>query len=129
MGQSPHQLMYNLYNVIALTEIKGFAMVQFAYMMLRLYNKGNFTLESELARRTFESQAMDKLLSMKKVLPKMSRDFWRCDADIQVEGDTYVRLTNLLQVRSLQMQVAPAPRTGNESYFRRVIVFDRSGHH
>lgn len=28
MGQSPHQLIYNLYNVIALTEIKGYAMIQ-----------------------------------------------------------------------------------------------------
>lgn len=28
MGQSPHQLIYNLYNIIALTEIKGYAMIQ-----------------------------------------------------------------------------------------------------
>ncbi len=28
MGQSPHQLIYNLYNIIALTEIKGYAMMQ-----------------------------------------------------------------------------------------------------
>ena len=39
MSQSPHQLMYNLYNIIALTEVKGYAMVQFSYMMLRIYNK------------------------------------------------------------------------------------------
>jgi len=31
--------MYNLYNIIALTEVKGYAMVQFSYMMLRIYNK------------------------------------------------------------------------------------------
>lgn len=56
MGQSPHQLMFNLYNILALTEIKGYAMIQFSYMMLKLYNKGNFTLEEDLARRSFESQ-------------------------------------------------------------------------
>ena len=39
MNQSPNQLMYNLYNIIALTEVKGYAMVQFSYMMLRIYNK------------------------------------------------------------------------------------------
>ena len=37
--QSPHQLMYNLYNIIALTEIKGYAMLQFSYMMLKIYGK------------------------------------------------------------------------------------------
>ena len=39
MTQSPHQLLYNLYNIIALTEIKGYAMLQFSYMMLKIYNK------------------------------------------------------------------------------------------
>jgi len=39
MNQSPHQLVYNLYNIIALTEIKGYAMLQFSYMMLRIYEK------------------------------------------------------------------------------------------
>ena len=73
MSQSPHQLMFNLYNIIALTgenqivqyfkfiivnlplyienvmmllkntssltEIKGYAMLQFSYMMLKIYGK------------------------------------------------------------------------------------------
>ena len=44
MTQSPHQLVYNLYNIIALTEIKGYAMLQFSYMMLKIYDKVNFNL-------------------------------------------------------------------------------------
>ena len=39
LGHSPHQIIYNLYNVIALTEIKGYAMLQFSYMMLKIYGK------------------------------------------------------------------------------------------
>ena len=39
MTESPHQLVYNLYNIIALTEIKGYAMLQFSYMMLKIYGK------------------------------------------------------------------------------------------
>ena len=39
MTQSPNQLLYNLYNIIALTEIKGYAMLQFSYMMLKIYDK------------------------------------------------------------------------------------------
>ena len=44
MTQSPHQLVYNLYNIIALTEIKGYAMLQFSYMMLKIYDKVSFKL-------------------------------------------------------------------------------------
>ena len=44
MTQSPNQLQYNLYNIIALTEIKGYAMLQFSYMMLKIYDKVNSAL-------------------------------------------------------------------------------------
>ena len=89
-----------MYNIIALTEIKGYAMIQFSYMMLKLYNRGNFTLESDLARKSFEHQATEKLLAVKGILPNMARDYWRCDAKRQVEGQTYIRMTQLLQVRN-----------------------------
>lgn len=46
LGQSPNQLLYNLYNYVALAEIKGYAMIQFSYMILRLYNRGEFSIES-----------------------------------------------------------------------------------
>ena len=36
MTQSPAQLMYNLYNLVALTDIKGFAIIQFSYMILKI---------------------------------------------------------------------------------------------
>ena len=39
MSQSPFQLMYNLYNIIALAELKGYAMLQFAYMTLKINNQ------------------------------------------------------------------------------------------
>lgn len=38
--QSPQQLLYNLYNKIALTEIKGYTMMQFSWTLLKLYNIG-----------------------------------------------------------------------------------------
>lgn len=39
--QSPQQVLYNLYNAIALTELKGYSMIQFSYMLLKLYDRGN----------------------------------------------------------------------------------------
>ena len=53
--------------------------------------------ESELARQSFESQATEKVLALKAILPQVSRTYWRCDPDVPSEGETYIRLTNLLQ--------------------------------
>lgn len=39
---SQHQLIYDMYNTISLTEIKGYAMMQFSWMLLRIYGKGQF---------------------------------------------------------------------------------------
>jgi len=97
MTQSPNQLLYNLYNIIALTEIKGYAMLQFSYMMLKIYDKGNFTAEGERARENFEEQAMKKMESMLMVLPDMPTDFLRCDPVKHKAGDTYLEVTKLLQ--------------------------------
>jgi len=97
LTQSPHQLMFNLYNILALTEVKGYAMLQFSYMMLNIFGEGNFTAESEAARRKFELQATEKMASVKLVLPRMSKDYRKCDPTKQKEGETYVQVTKLLQ--------------------------------
>jgi len=97
MTQSPNQLMYNLYNIIALTEIKGYAMLQFSYMMLKIYGKGNFTAEAEEAKNKFEQQATEKMNSIKMVLPAMSRQYHKCDPKEPKEGETYLQVTKLLQ--------------------------------
>ena len=55
-----------------------------------------------MARQKFESQATEKLLAVKSILPRMSRKYWKCDPDQHVEGETFVRLTHLLQVRYLK---------------------------
>ena len=43
LEQSPQQMAYGLYGILALTLAKGYSMVQFSYMLLRLYEKGEFT--------------------------------------------------------------------------------------
>ena len=72
-------------------------MVQFSYMMLKLYGKGNFTVESELARQTFKQQASEKLLAVKNVLGHMDTMYWRCDPQNWSAGTNYIQLTKLLQ--------------------------------
>ncbi|KAG8223711.1 hypothetical protein J437_LFUL004076, partial [Ladona fulva] len=95
--QSPKQLIYNLYNVVALTEIKGYAMMQFSWMLLKLYNKGNFTLEAELMKERVEARMKEKIEAAQKSMENASPEFWVCDPNHHEENVTYVQLTKLLQ--------------------------------
>ena len=43
-------------------------------------------------------QTTEKLTEIKNVLSRIPRDFWMCDSDKQIEGTTFVQMTQLLQV-------------------------------
>lgn len=94
---SDHLLVYNLYNIIALTEIKGYTMLQFSYMILRINNKGNFTVEAERAKSKFSTEAEEKLKKVEEILPSLSRRFRRCDPPSHVEGQTFLQVKGFLQ--------------------------------
>merc|ERR1719167_1850656 len=97
LSQSPYQLMYNLYNIVALTELKGYAMLQFSYMILRINEKGNFTAEAEAAKQNFEDEATEKLMAVKTVLPQLERLYRRCDPVKHVEGQTFLKVKGFMQ--------------------------------
>ncbi|XP_069676285.1 uncharacterized protein orion isoform X1 [Periplaneta americana] len=97
LQQSPQQLLYNLYNTVAITELKGYAMMQFSWMLLRLYNKGNFTVESELMRERYQERTIQKVAALKEAMKTAESDMWRCDPRQHSKGETYVDLTQLLQ--------------------------------
>lgn len=42
LTKSPHHLVYDFYTLLALTDAKGYAMMQFSWMLLRLYDRGSF---------------------------------------------------------------------------------------
>lgn len=96
--QSPQQLLYNLYNIVGLTEIKGHTMLQFSFMMLSIYDNDNFTVEAEVAKDKFVVEAKEKMRSLMSVLPNMTTEYHRCEPDKQVAGETYLEVTKLLQV-------------------------------
>ena len=98
LTQSPQQLLFNLYNIIGLTEIKGHTMLQFSFMMLSIYDNDNFTTEAETAKDKFVVEAKEKMRSLMSVLPNMSTEYHRCEPDKQVAGETYLEVTKLLQV-------------------------------
>ncbi|CAK1579900.1 unnamed protein product [Parnassius mnemosyne] len=94
---SPHQLIYDMYNTISLTEIKGYAMMQFSWMLLRIYGKGNFTQEASLTRQRYGERSARTASAAKAALAMARRDLYRCDPPIHKEGETYAEVTRLLQ--------------------------------
>ena len=63
--------------------------------------KGNFTSESEVAKTNFERQALEKLGSVREVLPELSREYRRCDPKNHKEGETFLQVKGFLQVQSI----------------------------
>ncbi|XP_058830636.1 uncharacterized protein LOC131689510 isoform X1 [Topomyia yanbarensis] len=98
-GLSAQQVLYQLYNAISITELKGYSMMQFSWMLLKAYGKGNFTTEAKLMRRRFEDRTSRTQTLLQRVMQQASREYWRCDPERnqQKEGETFLQLTRLLQ--------------------------------
>ncbi|KAM8720177.1 hypothetical protein ACLKA7_006253 [Drosophila subpalustris] len=95
--QSPQQFVYSLYTDIALTELKGYTMMEFSWMMLRVYGKGNFSKEAELMRRDYEKRTERAVNLLKEVMRRADRIVYRCDPAKHVPKVTYDEVTRLLQ--------------------------------
>ncbi|KAL0839141.1 hypothetical protein ABMA28_017111 [Loxostege sticticalis] len=94
---SQHQLIYDTYNTISLTEIKGYAMMQFSWMLLRIYGKGNYTQEASLTRQRYGERTAQTAAAARAALAMAKRDLYRCDPPQHIEGETYAEVTRLLQ--------------------------------
>ncbi|XP_043660843.1 uncharacterized protein LOC122625054 isoform X1 [Drosophila teissieri] len=95
--QSAQQFIYSLYADIALTELKAYTMMEFSWMMLRVYGKGNYTQEAELMRSDYEKRTERTLKMLKDVMLRADRIVYRCDPTKHVQGVTYDEVTRLLQ--------------------------------
>ncbi|KAK3909359.1 Mycobactin import ATP-binding/permease protein IrtB [Frankliniella fusca] len=95
--QSPQQLLLNLFNSIQLVQLQGYAVMQFSWMILRLYDKGNFSVEAKIYERQFKRHQETQVAVVRGVLKTASRAAWRCDPSDHKEGTTYEQVTRLLQ--------------------------------
>ncbi|XP_076232515.1 chemokine-like protein orion isoform X2 [Calliopsis andreniformis] len=97
-NQSLQELLYNLYTTITLSEIKGYAMIQFSYLLLRLYNPGtNFTEEMELIKQQYAVRTSDTVRAVKTAMAFAPKDVWKCDPRQHKLDETYTQLTQLFQ--------------------------------
>ncbi|XP_023247290.1 uncharacterized protein LOC106645091 isoform X2 [Copidosoma floridanum] len=95
--QSPQQLLYNLYNTIALTEVKGYTMMQFSWALLKLYNIGNFTEETEQLKQQYAIRTSETLRAIKTAMAFAPRELWKCDPSVHKRDVTYTELKQLFQ--------------------------------
>lgn len=97
-SQSLQQLLYNLYTTITLSEIRGYSMVQFSYILLRLYNPGsNFTHEMQMVRQQYETRTSETIRAVKTAMAFAPKDIWRCDSNVPKLDETYTQLNQLFQ--------------------------------
>uniref|UniRef100_A0A2M4A7E9 Putative secreted protein n=2 Tax=Anopheles triannulatus TaxID=58253 RepID=A0A2M4A7E9_9DIPT len=98
-GLSAQQVLYLLYEAIAMTELKGYLMMQFAYMVLRAQGNGNFTVESTARKNELQTRLNRTHELLQRTMEQTSRDYWRCDPERQAhrENETYLQFTRLLQ--------------------------------
>uniref|UniRef100_A0A0A1XQQ1 CinA-like protein n=2 Tax=Zeugodacus cucurbitae TaxID=28588 RepID=A0A0A1XQQ1_ZEUCU len=95
--QSAQQFVFSLYSDIALTELKGYTMMQFSWMMLRIYGKGNFSQEVELMHMDYAKRTERTLKLLREVMRRADRILWRCDPGKFEHGKNYDEVTRLLQ--------------------------------
>ncbi|XP_055710025.1 uncharacterized protein LOC129805843 isoform X2 [Phlebotomus papatasi] len=95
--KAAQQVIYQMYTAISLTELKGYAMMQFSWMLLKTFGKGNYTQEPQLMRQRFENRTEKTQELVKRVMERSDREVWRCDPEVHVEGETYEQFTRLLQ--------------------------------
>nr|CAH7755718.1 unnamed protein product [Callosobruchus chinensis] len=95
--QSPQQVFYNFYNKMALIQLKGNMLLQFAYLAQRLQEKDNHTTAGLLATKKYREMFNTTYTFMSGAMAISHRKIWRCDPKKHELGVTYDRLTRLLQ--------------------------------
>ncbi|CAB3388592.1 Hypothetical predicted protein [Cloeon dipterum] len=94
---SPQQVLHNIYTLVALAELKGYAMMQYSLTLQRYFTNESFHAEEELLRETTEQRSTEKVAATIAAMKTAGRQVWRCDPEKHVENETFVQLTELLQ--------------------------------
>ncbi|KAK9746501.1 protein of unknown function (DUF4803) [Popillia japonica] len=96
-GQSPNQLLYNFFNKIALTQMKGYAVIQFSYAILEIYDRGYYETESILANEKIRKILKELSQETIRTTAKLSRHYWKPDPEEYKRGEHYLEISRLLQ--------------------------------
>ncbi|XP_014242049.1 uncharacterized protein LOC106662462 [Cimex lectularius] len=95
--QSVQQILFNLYNHVQITQLKAYAMLQFSWMLLKAYDKGNFEMESELFKHKYLERMEQQANSIVYEMQQAPNEIKKCDPLIHKQDETYTELTRFLQ--------------------------------
>ncbi|XP_052865391.1 uncharacterized protein LOC128271786 [Anopheles cruzii] len=98
-GLSAQQILYLLHDAIAMSELKGYLMMQFSYLVLKAQGRGNFTVESQARREELQSRLNRTQALLQRAMEQTSREYWRCDPETRAhrENETFLQFTRLVQ--------------------------------
>ncbi|XP_058064471.1 uncharacterized protein LOC131214121 isoform X1 [Anopheles bellator] len=98
-GLSAQQILYLLYDAIAMSELKGYLMMQFSYLVLKAQGRGNFTVESQARREELNTRLNRTQALLQRAMEQTSREYWRCDPEARAhrENETFLQFTRLVQ--------------------------------
>ncbi|XP_076270236.1 uncharacterized protein LOC143202514 isoform X2 [Rhynchophorus ferrugineus] len=97
--QSPQQMYYNIYNVLALRDLKTYIMIEYTYLIDQVLNNGkhNYQPLAIENRKRFEAHYNKTLSSVRSRMVYSSTKYWRTDPESHSKGTTYDEFTRLLQ--------------------------------
>merc|ERR1719346_728657 len=72
-------------------------MVQFSYIVFKMYAHDSLIMEADVSKRKFATNTAYKISFARELLRKSSQEYWHCDDKAGREGSSYVRMINLLQ--------------------------------
>ncbi|KAJ3646676.1 hypothetical protein Zmor_024252 [Zophobas morio] len=94
--QSVAQILHDFMNEILVTNMKSCIVLQTAYMIQKLYKKGNYKKESEDANQEFWTRNKNIVSTMKIYMVNASLELSRCDPKEHEKDVTYLEITNFL---------------------------------
>ncbi|XP_043231393.1 uncharacterized protein LOC122386344 [Amphibalanus amphitrite] len=97
LGTSPQQMVYHLYHMVTTVLARDYVMTQFAYMLLRLFDKGSFLVEAQHFTDNYKATSAKLAEEVSLALRHLDSLFWRCDPAPHRRGATFEEVTALLQ--------------------------------
>ncbi|XP_057340671.1 uncharacterized protein LOC130677816 [Microplitis mediator] len=96
--KSQQQRLYDVYETVVLTEIKGFIMTVYSYGLLSIYNNSTFTNELDKAVSELILRCNNYLLVTIEALEKLPRQIFLCDPKKHVLNETYFQLERAIRM-------------------------------
>ncbi|XP_057340672.1 uncharacterized protein LOC130677817 [Microplitis mediator] len=96
--KSQQQRLYDVYETVVLTELKGFIMTVYSYGLLTIYTNSTFNNELDKAVSELVLRCNNYLLVTAQAIEKLPRQILFCDPKRHVLGETYFELERAIRL-------------------------------